>query len=202
LRPLLVGESNPYRNDDYYALYPDPENSAGGRLCFKIMELSTKDYIRSFDRQNLCAGKWSLPAARATADRIKLARHNGSSVDATVVLFGSKVCSAFGLDFKPFSWRQPLAGSGFPVVILPHPSGLNRIWNEPGAIERARGTLHSAGLLDLPCRWCEGRGADCRCPIDGEGGLMSTDTTTQRPARCSNCGLLVRDADCPECGPW
>lgn len=57
LRPILVGEANPYGGDPRYALYPLPENSAGGRLCRLILKLEVRQYLRSFDRRNLCATK-------------------------------------------------------------------------------------------------------------------------------------------------
>lgn len=215
-RPLLVGEANPYGSDERYALYPDPPNSAGGRLCFKVLGLTVKDYIRGFDRVNLCVRKWSNEEARQRAREIVSARsspssrldgseddierragHMGFPVRGTIVLFGAKVARAFGAtEFRPFEIGH---ASGFlTFVTLPHPSGRCLAWNEPGAYERARALLREAGVYPPPCRWCER--TECTCPLDDDGGLMGTDWTTQRPARCSNCGLVVRGRDCPDCG--
>ena len=47
-RPIIVGEANPYGGDPAYALYPIPENSAGGRLCRLIMALSLTILSLSF----------------------------------------------------------------------------------------------------------------------------------------------------------
>lgn len=133
MKPLLVGEQNPYGADPKFALYPLPENSAGGRLCHRVMGLSRREYLTRFDRVNLCAGKWSMKEARDRVAEIYERR-------GWVVLFGAKVCRAFDFSFLPFTTRGR-------HVILPHPSGLCRAWNEPGAYERARACLREAGVL-------------------------------------------------------
>ncbi len=144
MRPLLVGESNPYGSNPKYALYPNPEHSAGGRLCFKVMGLTQREYLERFDRVNLCAvGKWSMKAAK---ERAALLVAFGEP--SPVVLLGAKVCGAFFLKFEPFKSFQVVCHAKSRLcVILPHPSGLSRAWNEPGAFERARAVLREAGVL-------------------------------------------------------
>jgi hypothetical protein len=199
MKPLLVGEDNPYSRDHRYALYPEPEHSAGGRLCRLIMRLSVKDYIRGFDRVNLCAGEWSMREAKDHADCIMTDRIMTNAIlsNWTVVLLGAKVTEAFKFDFKPFSSLRYLDRAQ--IVILPHPSGRNRVWNEPGAFDRARETLEQASVLPLP-PW-----PPKEYPRKATGDLLeclpSTNMTTRRPAWCSNCHLIVRDEHCPECGP-
>jgi uracil-DNA glycosylase len=65
---------------------------------------------------------------------------------AVVVLLGARVAQAFALKFTPFSVVAACNPAQF--VILPHPSGLSRAWNEPGAFDRARGVLREAGVLE------------------------------------------------------
>lgn len=193
MRPLLVGEDNPYGSDPRYALYPEPRNSAGGRLCRDIMQLSVKDYIRGFERVNLCAGKWSMTEARESARLVKMR----PEIPLAYVLLGAKVCAAWGVAYEPF--RVSPSGLGCLQVILPHPSGRNRAWNESGAAARARRALEEAGVLPLP-PW-----PPRELPRKAEGEwldlLPSTDMTARRPAWCSNCHLVVRGEHCPECGP-
>lgn len=140
MKPTLVGECNPYGADPYFALYPLPENASGGRLA-RILGLSRTEYLRRFDRVNLCEGSWSLPAARAKAQALRDGR--------PLVLLGAKVCAAFKLAFVPFMQtglvEQVEPTQGFikyrriaVAYILPHPSGLNRIWNESDAVEKSR----------------------------------------------------------------
>lgn len=190
-RILLVGEDNPYSRDPRYALYPDPPGSAGGRLCFKIMGLTKKEYIRRFERVNLCAGKWDTYEAEGRAGEI--ARQLKWE---HVVLLGSRVNTAFGLFHRP-----PFTFYGR-YVTLPHPSGRNRAWNEPGAIQKARDFLIAMKVLPavpevheptvahlLACEECR---LDLPMTFDGGGA---------RPACCQNCHALVTGPHCPECGP-
>lgn len=156
-KPWLVGETNPYQRpgDDpehHFDLYHEPPQSAGGRLCRFVLGLEPHAYRAAFVRRNLLAGKWSAPAAAKAALRL-----DEESGDAPLVLLGAKVVRAFGFEFKPYT-THTLALDGKRVAILPHPSGLSRAWNEPGAVRRARATVvevapHLRDVLDLevPC---------------------------------------------------
>lgn len=117
LRILLIGEMNPYGADPAMALYPLPEHASGGRLA-KILRLTAQQYLRAFDRVNLLTGdRWSIPKARQAA---KALTHPWR------ILLGAKVCAAHGVRFVPF-FLAPVAE--YRALVLPHPSGLNRIWN-------------------------------------------------------------------------
>ena len=158
MKPLLVGELNPYGDDDHFALYPRPERASGHRLCTLVMGLREADYLRRFDRANLCYRKWSIVEARRRASELLKARPcerqpDGPPIYPTIVLLGSKVCSAFGVEYAPFSitthfeaWAD-LSYREYTAVVLPHPSGLCRTWNEPGAFDKARVALVAAGVL-------------------------------------------------------
>jgi hypothetical protein len=147
MRPLLVGEANPYGADPYYALYCEPANSAGGRLQRLILRISEREYIKHFDRVNLCPQKWNMKVARENAERISVERGD----EAPIILFGAKVASAFGFaKHEPFTFQRrahPVWHVENVIVQLPHPSGLCRVWHEPGAFERARNTIINAGIL-------------------------------------------------------
>jgi len=148
MKPLLVGEANPYQSDprlaQRYALYPDPPRCAGWNLCHTIMQLDEGEYLSRFDRVNLCDGKWSTREAKDRALKIRGAALTHLSQRQVVVLCGSKVTQAFFFKYDPFS-SFPFCGRQY--VVLPHPSGLSRAWNEPGAHERARAVLREAGVL-------------------------------------------------------
>lgn len=144
MKPLLVGELNPYGSAPEFALYPLPEHASGGRLA-RILGLSRGEYLRRFDRVNLCEGKWRMSPAREHA--LTLLRRGGP-----LVLLGAKVCKGFNLPYEPFTCRDAEGGKNVlygldstvpavPIYILPHPSGLNRIWNAHGSSERARELL-------------------------------------------------------------
>lgn len=133
MKPLIVGESNPYGGDDYYALYPAPDGCSGHRLCRLVLWMSRHKYLDVFDRCNLVRGKWSIVVARASA-REMLSVDDGRKL----ILLGSKVSSAFGTPYEPFSASEV---GGHPVLVLPHPSGLCRAWGVQGAYARARECL-------------------------------------------------------------
>ena len=137
---LLVGESNPYGNHASFALYDEPPQSAGGRLRRLVLGMSHRDYMRQTARANCCTGRWSIPAARVRAaalDRADASVGPTACLNRTpIVLLGAKVAQAFGLAFVPYTTQKTAAGRT--ALILPHPSGLSRAWNEPGAFLRVR----------------------------------------------------------------
>lgn len=127
----LVGEQNPYGGDVHYALYPHPDGCAGHRLCRLVLGMTRDAYLRSFRRVNLCGGPWKIADARERA----LSLRNDAMTGDRFILCGAKVCAAFGTPFTP------MEESGMGVVrllVLPHPSGLCRLWNVDGAFQRAR----------------------------------------------------------------
>lgn len=147
--PILVGELNPHGVDPAHALLDEPRGASGWRLRM-ILGLTTESYL-ALRRYNLCTTRWSLRSARTRAQEIRDA-HPGR----VLVLLGVKVAGAFGLqDGHPFSavgesyrdrysTREAIAmevGERPTYVLLPHPSGLNRAWNEPGAVERTRALM-------------------------------------------------------------
>lgn len=148
--PWLIGECNPYQRpgedpDHTYDLFPRPTNASGGRLCRLILEMSESTYLRSFTRRDLLEGKWSVPRARMAAEA--LWRESGT---APLVLLGAKVAAAFGLPYQPMTSIDHGSPVGIRrVVLLPHPSGLNRAWHVPGAYAQA-GALVRALLPVTP----------------------------------------------------
>lgn len=129
---LLVGELNPYGADPYFALYPAPDGCSGHRLCKLILGMSRAKYLEAFDRVNLCAGKWSKKDARRAQLELTARRY---------ILLGSKVCGAFETPFEPFAvrtWSCGVIGNFRIGLILPHPSGLCRLWSRPGYFKQAR----------------------------------------------------------------
>lgn len=151
---VVIGESNPHGVDPRYALYHEPENSAGGRLCRLIFGLRTVSYHRYTTRYNLCTGAWSALPALDRARAILRAHPTG-----LLILLGRKVATAFGWEKAPpfclidrgglvWSPTREAAPDGR-WLILPHPSGRNRSWNAVGAVDRAR-TLLRAARPDIP----------------------------------------------------
>lgn len=139
MKVWLIGENNPYGPDPEYALYCEPPESAGGRLQRLVLGMTKRDYLRSFERRNLLSQeKWSAPVARGATELLRMEM----SDEDRVILFGRKVfdawCSKPGnwADWRPFA--EATMEFGPRLLCLPHPSGLSRAWNEPGAFLRAR----------------------------------------------------------------
>jgi hypothetical protein len=137
---MFVGEANPYGTDPRHALFPLPRGSAGANLR-RYTGLRRSTYL-TCPRVNLCPSKWSLKTARARAVEIAC----GAGAYCAVVLLGAKVRDAFGLADHEFFSAVTVGPVTF--VLLPHPSGLSRPWNEPGAVARARDLLST--VCDLP----------------------------------------------------
>lgn len=124
---VFVGELNPYGCDPDMALYHLPRHASGNRLR-EHLGLTDATYSQ-IKKVNLCTGKWSLKAAREACWDIEVTYD-------VLVLLGAKVRSAFKVpDLQLFcaTWQRPT------YIWLPHPSGLNRVWNQPDA--RAREVL-------------------------------------------------------------
>lgn len=143
--PILVGELNPYGSAGAHALLDEPRGSSGWRLRM-ILGLRTDSYL-ALRRYNLCTERWSLAAARKRADEVRVAHP-----DRVLVLLGVKVAAAFGFEdplpfvaglttHPRFMVDRSVADIVHHVALLPHPSGRNRAWSEPGAVEKARALM-------------------------------------------------------------
>jgi hypothetical protein len=146
----LVGMNNPYGSDERYALYPEPKNSAGDRLCRVILGMDKHDYMRSFVRRNTMKGDWKLAQAKVAAASLFKELPPGT----TVVLLGQQVWEAWravdpvrllGCSSKwiPFMIRGDQT-QDLTYILFPHPSGLSRFWNDKSNISLARSTLRAA----------------------------------------------------------
>lgn len=147
-RVVLVGEVNPYQDRRDFDLYDMPEKASGHRLREKILGVSREDYFRRFYRRNLCVKTWSPVTAyeRAASLRSEFSNY-------TFVLLGKKVQKAFGFGDVPDQVSRvdrSDARHGRSFVLIPHPSGLCRFWNEPGSIPTVRYALKNAGVFCGP----------------------------------------------------
>lgn len=137
VRPLLIGMNNPQGS---HPLWPDPPGCTGHRIWEMIHEITgceKRQYLRVFERDNLVDERaWCAVAGRARREAF-LTRMQGR----TTVLLGVAVPSCLGLYRPPWgSWaatprRDLFADSDFleksRYCIIPHPSGLNRFYNDP-----------------------------------------------------------------------
>ena len=140
----LVGESNPF-GDPWYALWPEPKNCSGDRLC-RALGHTPDEYVGTYERRNLLqlgAGeRWPTKRARAAAAALLL---EPGDEDA-VVLCGANVAAAFGVsglrfDVDHLPALRHLTRAPRPALtalVVPHPSGLSRPWNDRRMVPRVR----------------------------------------------------------------
>ena len=151
-RPLLVGEDNPHSVDPEMALHPTFRGGAGSRLA-SILGMTGEVFVTTFDRENLCDGPWESVRAKTRAEAIFF---RCAVMNRPMILLGSRVSRAFGIQFKPFNLFtmtlnvclddglvESLRVRG---VVLPHPSGRCRVWNDRENKKRAAEV--TAALLD------------------------------------------------------
>ena len=150
-RWLIIGEA-PSMNGN-----PDkPITGRSGRFLAEVAwgdDADVPRFLAGFERKNLLlawpghAGKgsaWPITAARKAASTL-LPRLAGR----TAILLGKRVARAFGMARLGYFTLAPIrcgAAGIMPVwvVIVPHPSGINRWWNDPANRKKAGGWLRVA----------------------------------------------------------
>jgi len=135
MKYLLVGET-PNKScvgEPRLWLLPDKKNkSCAASRLLEASGLTLREYLRAFDRTNLAKGlppragkgrKFPMATARKAARRILLDDRRPG-----IVVLGKRAARAFGLtDPRWFEWTDAL---GQRVVVIPHPSGVNRYYND------------------------------------------------------------------------
>lgn len=126
-RPLLVGMNNPLSDRPGYALWPEPERCTGWHLWRMLHDrtgASPRDYVRAFARANLVVGPWDPHRATDLAHELQ---ESGVLRGRRVILLGREVRRAFAL---PAQLILPIEREGVRFHQVPHPSGLNRWYND------------------------------------------------------------------------
>lgn len=146
MKPLIVGEA-PSKNEL-------PERPIEGRIGARLAVccgLPYDEFLERFERVNLLRVRqdtkekgfefdaaaaahvaWQMAAPLST----QFAFHEGR----TVLLLGKRVAAAFGADTRYFE-RQRI-GTRAEVYVLPHPSGVNRWWNDEANQRRMVEFMH------------------------------------------------------------
>lgn len=143
-RGLIVGENPGRKTHPSLPLFPWPTTSSAGRLV-SMAEVTPGEYLSGLYRRNLCdtRGEFDLDDARERAREILTALFDLPKA-FRVVLCGSKVARAFDVD-RPF-WVSGRLESRQRFVVIPHPSGLNRVYNDRSARRNTRDWMRWAIL--------------------------------------------------------
>lgn len=123
-RIALVGMNNPQSHRPEHVLWPEPEGCTGNRL-WQMTAARTgatkQDYLKAFHRYNLVPGiRWDAEYAARTWELDYRALFNNFD---RVVLLGRAVLQVTGL-------RLPGLFVSEDIITIPHPSSLNRWYNE------------------------------------------------------------------------
>ena len=114
---------------------------------------------------------WDAKMATAVAKiwRERLTRYE------FVVLVGQRVATAFGLSIKTsFLMGQIFDLDGITATIVPHPSGLNRWWNDTSRVRELKKCLRSVMKKNVHQASDEGRGRS-RTTLIGDSTRRSSD---------------------------
>ena len=144
-KTILLGMLNPHSLYSDDALHPTKyPNSAGSRLFEMAREaeegLTEAEYLAAFDRRNvLHDSRWDMAMAKLTAPQVM-----ASLVGRRVVMLGKFVPAALGLSVRGWFGEHELEDEGYGGVtyfVIPHPSGLNRLYNDRDRRQLAGGLL-------------------------------------------------------------
>lgn len=109
--------------------------------------VSRQVFLAAFERRNLLQA-WPGHAGQGDAFPRQAARREAAALQRSfrdgdvVVCAGRAVALCFGLagTTAPFHWHVV---HGVMVAWIPHPSGRNRLWNDPAILAQARPFLHA-----------------------------------------------------------
>lgn len=136
---LVVGMAPGPRTSSSLPMFPHPAASAGGRL-HAMSGMPAEAYLGRLRRANLCRGAYSVPEARDRARTLYFEHRSVHAPRPRLVLCGRRVARAFlealGERDDP-EWFRPGAWAGVDYVVVPHPSGRCREYNDPANRARA-----------------------------------------------------------------
>ena len=117
-------------------MFPSPPNSSGGRLL-KMSDIKVGEYLGRLLRQNLFLVHQEWDHDQAVTNAITIVE---SVQVKRVVLCGQRVGEAFGFG-RYFDLHRH---AGVDYTVIPHPNGMNRMYNDVNARVAARATVQWA----------------------------------------------------------
>lgn len=145
MKLLFIGQApgKPRFEGDVHPPF-DPHHTLSGRRLAGFVGYDFMDrheFTNLFDtwtgRGDSCnphGDAFPLAEARERASTVKLSCHGRD-----VILVGQNVAEAFGESPFYFRWRRPAwVGPSGRVTAMPHPSGVNRWWNAPTNVAKAK----------------------------------------------------------------
>jgi hypothetical protein len=135
MKPLLIGQAPSRKGDPAKPLSRDPLASRLAHLC----GLTKEEYLDAFERVNILDA-WPGKCGKGDAFPLAETRRNAALITADirnerVVLLGKSVARSFGIKANVLKWFRFGAGR---AIVLPHPSGVNRWYNDENNVIAAR----------------------------------------------------------------
>lgn len=148
MRPLVIGEQPGRNTRTDCPVFPYPATSSAGRLL-KMLGVSGGEFLRSVDRVNAVptldlAHGWDPVAAE---DYLAMMYNGGLFRERRVLVLGARVRATLGFDagilkstYAPEFRRYRAPRHMRPKLwyFIPHPSGLNRWYNDPDNVRSAQ----------------------------------------------------------------
>lgn len=134
MKPLIIGQAPARGNDDKPAFH----GKSGARLA-QLAGVGTtgEDLLYHFDTVNLLP-RWPGKVGKGDVFDMKVAKlYAGELIHVLkqeqpriILLMGRKVRKAMGINGH-WEYLELIEAWGHKVYIFPHPSGVNRWWNDP-----------------------------------------------------------------------
>lgn len=127
MKPLLVGEA-PSKNE----VIPQTLGGRVGKRLAKFAGITIQEYLETFDRMNLLIERQDTAEHGFQFD-MQQAKENARNLRLMfperrrIILLGKRVAEAFQL---PLIYFEEMRADHI-YTIIPHPSGINRWYNEP-----------------------------------------------------------------------
>jgi uracil-DNA glycosylase len=132
MRPLIIGEQPSHKNGI-------PLGGAAGRLLGSLVGVEQISSVADTANVFPYPGEWLVYIAQVrVAALLAMQPHS-----RPLILCGRRVARAAG---ALFDWYEPGLLGWHPVVVIPHPSGRNRLYNQREHRERAAAAIRS--MLD------------------------------------------------------
>jgi hypothetical protein len=180
---IILGMNDPTYSTRRLSLHPKYQGSSGQRL-FKIADVPLEEWMGLVTRRNLLRSKtWDQRAANKVGrETKKRLRRRGE----TIVVLGRGVWQALGFDATTPWFESDPTGQ---FILIPHPSGVNRLLNDKTIINKIRAILRHHIMEGKP--WLRDDVVR-QSPTDSSLSARSTSseapstaTTTSRPVECT-----------------
>ncbi len=119
----ILGERPGPNTDPSVALYPHTNTGAAARLM-RLLELSQEEYLASTSRLNAVDDKSSTASTEARLRVEEFLQRAGSE---PLIVLGKSALRAMPAKYRKMQFGEIVDN----VLLLPHTSGVNRVWNDP-----------------------------------------------------------------------